>query len=1026
MKLSEVCIRRPVLAWVMTLVLILVGLVGGYRLPIQQYPRIERPYITIETQLPGAGPEIVEAQITRVIEDAVSGIEGVANITSISSTEDSKVTIEFTPDRSMDSATNDIRDRLSRSRENKLPDEASEPSLVKSRAEEKPIVTLALTSDTLQTNQLFDYATREIQKEIESITGVARVDVLGAGLYEMNIYLDPIRLAAYGITVSEVLTALKRQSIEKPAGKLISHNREYLVTTVANLEKPEEFENLVITSRKNHLIRVRDLGRAEVTSNDRKTRTRYNGKGGVSISIVKQSTANPVDVARGVKGAMEKIKKHLPEEMSIEVASDKTVFIEKSISEVFKTILEATLLVVAVVFLFLRSARASLIPLVTIPVSLIGALFLMYILHFSINMFTLMAMVLAIGLVVDDAIIVLENSYRHIEAGVKPVEAAFKGIREISFAVVAMTLTLIAVYTPVALAQGMTGKLMTEFSITLAGAVFISGFAALTLSPMMCARMLAPHKHGDDAVTPWDKFKNKIKVDEWISQLEILYEKYLKITIQYRHYVALGAIAFALVGYIVHRYLPSEFTPKEDQGLITIDGQAPQTSTLEYTERYIQRIDEILGSIPEIERRVVQIINPTFDTSIHLKSDRKRSTDEVADEIRDRMEQITGVDAKINSGSTGISGDDNRAVQFVVLGNKTYRELKDITQNMVSNLYASGMVLGVNSEIRGDTEDFTVSIIRDKVSSLGIEPATIAETIDALIRGKKANTFKRENKLYDVRVEVENEARRTPHDITNLFVKANDKEGTLVPLSELVKVHSRSGPIEVHHHNRMRAITIYAFLKPSFSLGEGVNLIEEIAKDCMPSDTRYDYVGDTKRYLTESRTIQLVFFLALCFIYLVMAAQFESWRDPFIIILSVPFSLAGAVMTLGLMNGGSINLYSNIGLITLIGLITKHGILIVDFANKLLDEGKSVPAAVIEASKLRLRPILMTTFAMVLGAIPLAMATGASAESRRQLGWVIVGGMTIGTLFTLFVIPTFYTYLANKNRKKVILSTSHA
>jgi multidrug efflux pump len=764
------------------------------------------------------------------------------------------------------------------------------------------------------------------------------------------------------------------------------------------------------------------LGRAEITSNDRKTRTRYNGKGGVSISVVKQSTANPVEVARGVKLALEKIKKYLPEEMDIQVASDKTVFIESSISEVFKTILEATLLVVAVVFLFLRSARASLIPLVTIPISLIGALFFMYLLHFSINMFTLMAMVLAIGLVVDDAIIVLENAYRHIEAGAKPFEAAFKGIEEISFAVIAMTLTLVAVYTPVALAQGMTGKLMTEFAITLAGSVFISGFAALTLSPMMCARMLQPHKHGDDAKTAWDRMKNKIKVDDWIAKLEIEYEKYLNLSLKFRHYVALGALAFALVGYIVYRNLPSEFTPKEDQGIITIDGQAPQTSTLEYTERYIQRIDEIIGSIPEIERRVLQIINPTFDASIHLKSDRKRSTDDIATEIREKMEVITGVDAKINSGSSGISGDDNRAVQFVILGNKTYRELKDIAQNITANLYASGMVMGVNSEIRGDTEDFTVSIIRDKVSSLGIEPATIAETIDALIRGKKANTFKRENKLYDVRVEVENEARRTPHDITNLFVKANDKEGTLVPLSELVKVHSRSGPIEVHHHNRMRAITIYAFLKPAYSLGEGINLVEDIVKDCMPSDARHDYVGDTKRYLTESKTIQLVFFLALCFIYLVMAAQFESWRDPFIIILSVPFSLAGAVMTLGLMSGGSLNLYSNIGLITLIGLITKHGILIVDFANKLRDEGKGIAEAVIESAKLRLRPILMTTFAMVLGALPLAFATGASAESRRQLGWVIVGGMTIGTLFTLFVIPTFYSYLAKKNRKNVVLA----
>ncbi len=1062
MKLSEICIQRPVFAWVMTVVLVLVGIVGGSRLPLQQYPKIERSFITIETSIPGAGPEIVEAQVTRVIEDAVAGIEGAENITSISSTEESKVTIEFRPERGMDNATNDIRDRLSKLKDNKLPDEATEPVLTKSRAEDRPVITIALTSDTILPSELHDFAKREIEKDLESVSGVARVDVLGAGQYEMNLYLDPIRLAAYGITVSEVITAIKRQSIEKPAGKLISHNREYLVTTVANLEKPEEFESLVVATKKDHLVRLRDIGRAEITSNDKKTRTRYNGKAGISIGVIKQSTANPVEVARAVKLEIEKIRGHLPPEILIHIGSDKTLFIERSISEVFKTIAEATFLVILVVFLFLRSARASLIPLVTIPVSLIGALFIMYLLNFSINMFTLMAMVLAIGLVVDDAIVILENIYRYMELGFTPVQAAVKGIREISFAVIAMTLTLAAVYTPISLAQGLTGKLLTEFAITLAGAVIISGFAALTLSPMMCARLLVPHDKEKDKerftgfekrVAGWlDQYKTHIeKLREkgqtskasfseillsfltkfangahlfiqgtWLDIVEEKYEQYLRKALDCRLYIIAGAVAFAFIGFVVHRHLPSEFTPKEDQGSISIEGQSPQTATLEYTERYVTKLDEIIGTIPEIDRRVTQIINPTFDATLQLKADRKRSTEEIANDLRKKTEDITGVEAKISSGSTGISGDDNRAVQFVVRGNKTYRELKDIAQSMTAHLYASGMVMGVTSEIRGDTEDFTVTIIRDKVSSLNIEPATIAETIDALIRGRRANSFKKDNKLYDVKVEVENAARRTPNDITNLFIKAGDKEGTLVPLSELVKVHSRAGPIEIHHQNRMRAIMINAFLKPGLSLGEGITKVTELGKEIMPTDARLDFVGDTKRYLTESKTMQLIFSLALCFIYLVMAAQFESWRDPFIILLSVPLSLAGAVITLGLIEGGSINLYSNIGLITLIGLITKHGILMVDFSNNLREEGLDIFEAMIKASRLRLRPILMTTFAMILGALPLAFAGGAGSESRRQLGWVIVGGMGIGTLFTLFVIPAFYTYLAAKNRKSLL------
>ncbi len=1023
MRISEVCIERPVFAWVMTLILVLLGLVGAYRLPLQQYPTMSQPTITIESNLPGASPEIVETTLTRVIEEAISGIEGIDNIESISNSEESKVIVVFRPERVMSEAVNDIRDRLAKASD-KIPLDASAPVLTKSRAEDKAIITLALTSPRLDTGELNDFAKRELEKELEAVNGAARVDILGASEYVMRIYLNPLSLTAYGISISEVLNQVKKQNLEKPAGKLISKDREYSVTTIASMEKPEEFENIVVANRKNFLVRLRDIGRAEIDSDDRKTKTLFNGKAGVSIGVIKQSNANPIEVARGVKQVVERVKKNLPSDITIHIASDTTTFIERSISEVYHTLFEATLLVVLVIIFFLQSFRASIIPLVTIPVSLIGALFIMYLLNFSINSLTLMAMVLAIGLVVDDAIVVLENVHRNRESGMKPFEAAYKGIKEISFAIVAMTLTLVAVYAPISLAKGRIGKFLTEFSITLAAAVLLSGFAALTLSPMMCARMLGDddHKTKKDVndFSLFGRIKSFCTSQVWMTNLEISYETILKKIMPKRLITVLIAIGIACLGYIVHQYLPAETTPYEDQGSIRIDGQAPQSSTMGYTERYVEMLDQAIQKIPEVERRVINITNPTFEGSIQLKSksERERSTEDIATELRGYLAEITGVEAKVDTGASG--GDSGRMVDFVIRANKSIRELQDMTSNLLGELHGSGHFQAVFSDIRGDVADYTVTVIRDKLSSLQIEPGDIADTIETLIRGRKANTFKKDSKAFDVRVQVENAARQSPEDITNLFVKAGDRDGTLVPLSELVVVNSRAGPVEIRRTNRARSVLLSGVLKPEYSMKDGIKTVDEIAKELSGTDYRIDFMNEAKRFLNEGPMVQLVFALAIAFIYLIMAAQFESWRDPFIIMLSVPLSLTGAVITLAFLGNGSINLYSNIGLITLIGLITKHGILMVTFANQMRDEsGTKIEDAIIQACKVRLRPILMTTFAMVLGALPLALAGGAGAESRRQLGWVIVGGMTIGTLFTLFVIPAFYSYFTKKNREMI-------
>jgi multidrug efflux pump len=1036
MKLSEVCIQRPVLAWVLTLIVVLMGIVGFTRLPVQQYPNFETVFITIETQMPGAGPDIVETQITRVIEDAVAGIEGIDTISSVSTAGDSKVQMEFRPGRSMDNAVNDIRDRLARAHE-KLPTESNrtEPQINRTRMDERPIITLALTSDKAEPSELYDYAENEIKKDIEALSGVARVEVMGASDYEMRIDLDPIRMSAHQVTIDDVYKAVKSQNVEEPAGEIVSKNKKYYITTVANLEKPEEFDDIIVRQISGRLIRVKDIGHSYVQADDKKTRTFFNGKRGINMSISKQSNSNPLEVVNSVKVALVDVAKRLPAGYELSVARDSTKFIEKSIRGVYSSIIEASILVILVVLVFLRSARASMIPLITIPVSLIGVAFLMYVLGYSINTFTLFAMVLAIGLVVDDAIVVLENVHRHIEQGVAPFQAAIKGVREVGFAVIAMTLTLVAVYAPIPLANGKMGKYFTEFAITLAGSVLISGFVALTLSPMMCSRLLA-RTHGvnkqDQKPSLWEKIKEKVQTDHWLEIVESNYEQVLRQSLSQRLYVLGCAAGIAILGLWVYIFLRSEFVPQADTRSIQIEANAPQSATIEYTERHIQDLDKILALYPEIERRITVINNPTVDISIELVEQKSsilrslfsfilphaKTTEEIIAELTKKLEKITGVDPRIRSGNS----NDANVVEFVIRGNKSQTEIKDIVNNVVhahGGVYNSGIVAGVRSVSNNDNEDYIVTLQRDKISNLKKEPRDVSDTIQHLIKGRKAGKFKRNNKQYDIRLQVEMEFKENPEDILRLYMKAGtDKNPTLVPLSELVSVDARTGPHEIHRYNRTRSSSLYVILKPGYTVGDGVKMVNSVAAEHVPEEMRCDFTGETKKFLDDSKSMLMVFGLSLCFIYLVMAAQFESWRDPFIIFFSVPLSLIGGVFALSLMTGGTLNVYSFIGFITLVGLITKHGILIVDFANRLRESGNSIVDAVTMAAKIRLRPILMTTFAMVLGAVPLMFgAAGAGGENQRQLGCVIIGGMLLGTIFTVFVVPVMYTLLASKKHK---------
>ncbi len=1047
MKLSEICIKRPVLAWVFTLVLVLIGLVGFYRLPVQRMPNIESVFLTIETQMPGVGPDIIESQITRHIEDAVSGIEGVDVIQSISSADESKVMVEFHATRSMDNAVNDVRDRLYRVKE-KLPQAnlRTEPMIHRSKNDEKPIMALALTSNKHTPSELFDYAENEIKKDLESIPGIARVEISGASPYVMKIDVDPLRMA--------IREAIENQNFESPAGRIESKDRMYNVTAVADLTKPQDFDNVIIKTEKGRIIRVRDIGKSSINADDKRTRTRFNGEPGVQIAISKQSNANPLQVAKDVKEAMKVITKKLPKGSSVSLAHDSTKYIEKSIKNVYWSIFEASLLVVLVVFFFLRSARASLIPLITIPISLIGVAFIMYMLGFTLNMFTLFAMVLAVGLVVDDAIVVLENIHRHMEDGVNAFQAAFKGIREVGFSIIAMTLTLVAVYLPIPLGSGKLAKYFTEFAITLAGAVLLSGFIALTLSPMMSARLLKSHNTPTDKkakeahntldtkeqpsswmdklphTTWWNGVKEKINTEHFLVKCEEKYEQYLTKSLTVKPMVFKTMVLVSVLGYWVFAMMRSEPAPEEDSRSIRIEAHAPASSTLEYTERHLTKIDDILKAYPEIERRISAIINPNVDITLELTDEsssllkqigsifmpKVRTTQNIMDELKKKFETVTGLDPRIRSGGSS----DVNVVEFVVRGNKSQHELTGLVHQMTQEIFKTNLVAGIKSANNNDNEDYVITLNRDKIAAINRTPREVANHIRYLLKGEKIGTrFKKDNKQYDINLQVFSKFKENPEDVLKLYIRGgNTREAVLVPLSELVTIDSRSSPHEIHRYNRTRSATVVAILKPGHTVGEGIEAIDKIATETLPEGTQVEFIAETRRYITESKSMYLVFFLSLCFIYLILAAQFESWRDPLIIFFTVPLSMIGGVIALDQLDKGTLNMFSFIGFVTLIGLITKHGILIVDFANRLRDHGSlTMEAAIVRASKLRLRPILMTTCAMVLGAVPL-MFGGAGNESRRQLGAVIIGGMTIGTIFTLFVVPTVYTLISSKKRQK--------
>jgi multidrug efflux pump len=1011
MQLPEVCIRRPVFATVLSLIILLVGLISYTRLSVREYPRIDEPVVSVAVTYRGASAEVVESQVTKPLEDSLAGIEGVELMTSQSRSETSRINVTFGLSRDPDSAAADVRDKVARAR-GKLPDTIDEPIIAKVEADSQPVIYIAVDAGQLSALDASDYVKRYIQPRLSVLPGAADVRIFGERQVSMRINLDRSRLAGYRLTVQDVEDALRRQNAEIPAGRIESQAREFTVVAETGLQTPEQFCNVIVANVSNYPVRLKDLGSCAIGAVNERTISRLNGKPSLNVGVIKQAVANPLDLSKAVRDEVARMNEGLPPGMRLMISYDTSVFIDRSIKSVFTTIGEAIVLVVLVIFFFLRSLRATLIPLVTIPVSLIGAFGLMYAFGFTINTLSLLAMVLAIGLVVDDAIVMLENIYRHIEEGIPAIPAAIKGAKEIAFAVLAMTLTLTSVFAPLAFATGRTGRLFIEFALTLAGAVLVSGFIALTLSPMMCSLML---RH-----QPKHSWLYNV-IERGLDGLTRGYRAALAGALQARWLVVLVWLGVLGSGVWLFTQLKSELSPLEDRGVVFGVVTAPQGSTPQYTADQIKPIEEFYTQVPEAAAFTAISGFPTVvdgNAILRLKpwEERARTQQQIADELRPKMQSIPGAIAfPINPPSLG-QRFRSTPIEYVIMSQVPYAELQRIVERFIDEARKYPGVQNLQMDLRLNTPEVRVRINRDKLSDIGANVDTVGRTLETMLGGRQVTRFQKDGEQYDVIVQVAPLNRSTPADISETYVRGRD--GGMVQLSNLVDVREGVAPQSLNHFNRLRAVKVSATLAPGYAIGEALKAMDEAAERSLPITAQTDVDGQSREFKRSGSEIYFTFILALFFIYLVLSAQFESFVHPLVIMFSVPLSMTGALLALKL-TGGTLNIYSQVGLVTLVGLITKHGILIVEFTNQLRDKGESITTALLDAATLRLRPILMTTGAMVLGALPLALAHGAGAESRTQIGWVIVGGMSLGTVLTLFVVPVAYSLLARARRKPV-------
>ncbi|MBQ5785711.1 MAG: efflux RND transporter permease subunit [Alistipes sp.] len=1008
MNISELSIRRPVLSSVMTIIIIIFGVIGYSSLGVREYPSVDNPIISVNCSYPGANADVIENQITEPLEQNINGIPGIRSLSSVSSQGSSRITVEFELSVDLETAANDVRDKVSRA-QRFLPRDCDPPTVAKADADAMPILMVAVQSDKRSLLEISEIADLTVKEQLQTISDVSSVQIWGEKRYSMRIWLDPAKMAGYGITPVDVKSALDRENVELPSGSIEGNTTELTIRTMGLMHTAKEFNDLVIREDAYRIIRLSDIGRAELGPQDTRSYMKMNGVPMCGVVVIPQPGANHIDIADAVYERVDMMKKDLPEDVVLKYGFDNTRFIRASISEVKQTVYEAFILVVIIIFLFLRNFRVTLIPCIVIPVSLIGTFFMMYIAGFSINVLTMLAVVLSVGLVVDDAIVMTENIYIRIERGMKPFDAGIEGAKEIFFAVISTSITLLAVFFPIVFMEGMTGKLFIEFSLVISGAVIISTFAALTVTPMLASKILVRQEKQN-----W--FYEK--TEPFFVWLNNFYSSTLASFLK-RRWLALPlvVIMFGLIGWL-WTSIPAELAPLEDRSQINIRTMGSEGATYEYIRDYTENLNLMIDSlVPESKYVTARVSSGSGNIQIALNdiSTRERSQMEIAELLSGVVRKQTKARGFVQQQSTFGSRRGGMPVQYVLQA-MTIERLQEVLPKFMEEVYSSPVFQMADVDLKFSKPEARININRDKANMLGVSTRDIAQTLQYGLSGQRMGYFYMNGKQYEILAEINRQQRNKPADLKSIYLRSSS--GEMIQMDNLVEVKENVAPPKLYHYNRFLSATISCGLAKGKTIGQGLEEMDRIAAKVLPEDFRTALTGDSKEFRESSSSLLFAFMLAIVLIYLILAAQFESFKDPLVIMLTVPLAIAGALVFMAL-TGQTMNIYSQIGIIMLIGLVAKNGILIVEFANQKQEAGESLWSAINDASLQRMRPILMTSASTILGLLPLTMATGEGANGRIAMGVAVVGGMVVSTILTLYIVPAIYTYVSTDRSKKV-------
>ena len=1007
MNISELSIRRPVLATVMTLIIIIFGIIGYSYLGVREYPSVDNPIISVNCSYPGANADVIENQITEPLEQNINGIPGIRSLSSVSSQGSSRITVEFELSVDLETAANDVRDKVSRA-QRFLPRDCDPPTVSKADADAMPILMVAVQSDKRSLLEISEIADLTIKEQLQTISDVSAVQIWGEKRYSMRIWLDPDKMAGHGITPIDVKSALDKENVELPSGSIEGNTTELTIRTMGLMHTAKEFNDLVIKKNDTRIIRLSDIGRAELGPQDIRSYMKMNGVPMVGVVVVPQPGANHIDIADAVYERVDLMRKDLPEDVKLTYGFDNTRFIRASIKEVKDTIFEAFVLVVIIIFLFLRNFRVTLIPCIVIPVSLIGTFFFMYIAGFSINVLTMLAVVLSVGLVVDDAIVMTENIYLRIERGMTPFEAGIDGAKEIFFAVLSTSITLLAVFFPIVFMEGMTGKLFIEFSLVISGAVIISTFAALTVTPMLASKILVKKEKQS-----WFYSKTEPFFEGLNNFYSNTLSKFLKV-----RWIAIPITAVTM-GLIVWLWttIPAELAPLEDRSQITINTSGTEGATYEYMRDYTESINRLVDSLITESRYVTARVSSgrgNIQIALEDIATRERSQMDMAEDLSRAVRKQTKARAFVQQQSTFGSRRGGMPIQYVLQAT-TIDRLEEVLPKFLEKVYESPVFQMADVNLKFSKPEARITINRDKANLLGVSTRDIAQTLQYGLSGQRMGYFYMNGKQYEILAEINRQQRNKPSNLKSIYLRSNT--GEIIQMDNLVELEENVAPPQLYHYNRFLSATVSAGLAKGKTIGDGLDEMDRIAAEVLPDDFRTALTGDSKEFRESSSSLMFAFLLAILLIYLILAAQFESFKDPLVIMLTVPLAIAGALIFMSL-TGQTMNIYSQIGIIMLIGLVAKNGILIVEFANQKQEQGESMWNAIEQASLQRMRPILMTSTSTILGLLPLTYATGEGANGRIAMGVAVVGGLVVSTILTLYVVPAIYTYISTDRSKK--------